>query len=476
MIKRITILLASLCICVSSFAQYNMTLFQMQEILQSNTLNPSIASNCKWNVGFPFLGSVSVAATMPISYNSLGAGKDYMDGNKILSSLKNNNMVSMNAGVNLFFVGYRSMNSYYQFSINERASFAASINKDPVELLLKGNAGYIGKTLEGQVGLSAVYYREYALSITHDFGNDTWFGVRARLLFGRIGIHAPNNKNTVSLYTDPATYGLEMNSDLLVRASLPGTPKFDSNGAVTGFDTDIQSKDFVFKSVNSGGAVDLGINSTHEDGWRISASILNIGLINWTKNTHEFKQNSTLNYSGPTSAITSWDDLGDTLKSVIKPTHKPEANYSQWLSPAVMFGASYLAHDNVRLGITGYAEYNAAGMPWAITATALTENVRGFHGALSYTVTNNSFINLGVGIGATFGAFTFHAVTDNIIAFVAPFSQKYGTLQFGMNFRFGCKSLAPKVKSNIPCPAYGDTNKKNKRALPCPSHKKFTAP
>jgi hypothetical protein len=80
------------------------------------------------------------------------------------------------------------------------------------------------------------------------------------------------------------------------------------------------------------------------------------------------------------------------------------------------------------------------------------------YGALSYTVTNNSFVNIGAGLGARLGAFNIHVITDNILAVFNTPSQRYATLQFGINFKFGCgedEGGKSKKYKSVPCPSFG---------------------
>ncbi|MDR2425396.1 MAG: DUF5723 family protein [Prevotellaceae bacterium] len=466
--KTLLLGLVSLAFSLVVSAQQNMTLYQMHDILQSNTLNPSVVSDCRWNVGFPVLGNVSVAASAPVSYNSLGAGKEFIDGPKVVSLLKDNNLISSNENIALIMLGYRTETMYLQFNINERVSLASAFAKPPFEILLLGNSQFAGQTVSGTFDFAAMHYREYALSAAFGLGENTWLGLRGKLMFGRIGALG---HNTISLTTDLSTYAMSVVSDFDSKVSMPGEVEINpASGTTKKFKHNLSVNHFVFNPSNIGGGLDLGFNTTLENGLKVSASILNLGMINWTKDVHEFTLNNTVNYSGSTN-INSWDDFIDTLKSIYRPYHANIDKYSQWLSPAVMAGANYPVHDYFRAGITGYGEFTPAGVPWAISALLLTQDVPYVQGALSYTVTNNSFVNIGLGAGLNLGVFNIHAMTDNIIGLFSPYSQKYATFQFGINFKFGCDGDfggdSKKYKS-IPCPSHGGGSAKSYRAVPCP--------
>lgn len=463
-----------MCLHISVFAQQNMTLYQMHEITQSNSLNPAVASDCKWNIGFPVLGNISVAAGLPIAYNDLGVGKEYIDGDKTAALFKSTNLLSSNISLNILTIGYRAGDTYYQFTMNEKVSAKISFSNDPIELALKGNAPYTGTVLDAGIALSLSAYSEYGLNIAHDFGNDLWLGARAKLLFGKIGAHSANN--ILSFYTDPETYALTLKSDLILNTSIPGVMEIDpSDETVSGFNHQLKVGHFIFNPINAGGAIDLGMHKTFESGWKFSASVLNIGMINWNKNTHQLYQKSTLNYTGPTPTINSWKDFTDTLKSVLNFKYNGNKSFSQWLTPEIMLGVSYPVVEYLRAGVTGYAGISSAGNPWAITATAFTDNTSNVYGALSYTVTNSSFVNIGVGLGFSLGAFNIHALTDNIIAVFSPVSQKYATVQFGINFKFGCGEENRKSNKyrSVPCPSFSHSVLNSSRgSIPCASGKR----
>jgi hypothetical protein len=418
------------------------------------------------------LGNISVAAGIPISYNDLGIGKEYIDGNQILSKIKKTNLISANISLNVLTIGYRSGDMYYQFTMNEKHSSKFSFSKDPIDLLLHGNGEYVGRKIEAKLALSVSQYREYGFNVAYDVGDNLWLGARAKLLFGRIGANSVNN--ILSLYTDPDAYALDVTSDLLINASIPGTMEIDpSDGTVTRFKPELQVKYFIFNPINIGGAIDFGVNKVFENGWKFSASLLNIGMINWNTNIHQLYHKSPIKYPNTisgTTGINGWSDFVDTIKSIANFHYTGGKTFSQWLTPEIMAGISYPVSDYVRLGVTGYAGISSVGIPWALTATALTDNTSNVFGSLSYTVTNSSFVNIGAGFGVRLGAFNLHAITDNLLALFNPASQRYGTVQFGINFKFGCgdgdSGKSSRYKS-IPCPAFGHSSRNAITSVPC---------
>ncbi|MDR0560637.1 MAG: DUF5723 family protein [Prevotellaceae bacterium] len=486
--KKILLGFLILGICRTVSAQQNMTLYQMHDILQSNSLNPAVASNCRLNIGFPLLSSISLAAGTPFSYNNLiNSGVSLsdqksdiakmtetdkaLDGQQMLSLMKNSNIISANGNVALIMVGYRMERAYIQFNINERFSTAVSFNKDPVDLFVSGNSKFAGQTVDGKMAVSGLHYREYALGAAFLMGETTWFGVRGRLLFGRLSVAG---NNSFSVYTDPVTYNMTVNTEINTHASIPGEVKYlPSSNAVNGFNSQLKGSHFIFNQSNLGGALDFGITTSSEDGLEFSASILNLGMVSWSKNTHLFSLKNSKTYSGYANGARTWKALKDTLISVFRPNHAYSEPYSQWLSPTLMAGGNYPINDYMKIGLTGYGEFNSAGVPWALSAILQTRDIPYVHGALSYTVTNNSFVNIGLGLGFEIGPFNIHAITDNIISLFDPFPYKYATLQFGINFKFGCSDSdsggygESKKFRSVPCPSHGGGGLRKFKSVPC---------
>jgi hypothetical protein len=466
---KILLTVLGLSLTVTAFSQQNMTLYQMRDILQSNSLNPSIVSECRWNIGVPFLGNISLAASSPIAYNSLGI--DQTEGNygeSIINALNDINLASANGSLNLLTVGYRNGDSYYQFTMNERGSFLASFNKEPLYVLFTQDEQFKDRTTVENISLSAMYYREYGFNYARALGENTWVGVRAKLLFGRLSAFGMNNSVSFRYVSDssPLGYHYDVTSNAFVRTSMPAEVEDVGTSGNIKFRRTLTAGHFIVNPTNVGGGIDLGFNTVLDNGLRLSASLLNLGMLSWSSNLHTFHQKANVTYSG--ASVHSWDEFRDSVKSVIKLEYEPGSNYTQWLSPEFIVGANYPVHDNIRVGLTAYTQIASVGLPWALTAVAMTDNLDKIYGALSYTVTNNSFVNIGIGAGTTIGPVNVHLMTDNLIAAFSYRSQKYATIQFGVNFTFGCdvdNSSSRKRYSSVPCPSFKRTASHG--AIPC---------
>ncbi|MDR1886512.1 MAG: hypothetical protein LBQ70_01230, partial [Prevotellaceae bacterium] len=86
------------------------------------------------------------------------------------------------------------------------------------------------------------------------------------------------------------------------------------------------------------------------------------------------------------------------------------------------------------------------------------------------------FVNIGAGLGISLGAFNIHAMTDNLLALFNPFPHTYVTVQFGINFKFGCGEGGggggkSKKFTSVPCPSFGHSPS-NSGSIPCASGKR----
>ena len=437
-----------LCCTLTGKAQQNVTLYQMHDIVHASSLNPSVAPQRGWIIGIPVLSNISLSARSSLSYNQLGIDGNSINKDKLLSNLQDNNTFSLNGSINVISIGYRNQKNFFQLSVNERFSTEFAISKAPLELLIKGNAGYGGQTVSGDFSINAYYYREYAFNFAREIDPTLWVGARAKLMFGRVGIKSTGN--SLSLYTDPGSHDLTVSSNILANVYLPGTVTRDASDKIDGFDADFGFDDAGFNASNVGLGLDLGATKVFElldRPLEVSASVLNLGYIGWNKNAHSFHQNGKMTLDGPYTSIDDIEVLTDTLRSFLDLDYANE-KYRQGLAPTIMAGANYSLNHFLNVGLTGMAEIRSASTPWAISATAFTRNLPVIDLGISYTISPNSYANIGYAMSLRLGGFNFYVVTDNILGAIKASNARYMSAQVGMNIQFGkrYKSLSALLK------------------------------
>lgn len=207
--------LMSFCIIPFSvlFSQQNNTFYLMHNVPQSNLLNPAVQIDCKWFVGIPALTSTQLNySNTAFSFNDiLGSGN--LDIDALNNNVHRADLLATELHLDLISIGYRYHEYYITFNIAEKVNVALTYPGDLVGMAWQGNAQFIGETANfNNLRTNTSYYREYAIGVSKVFDQYSTYGIRAKLLFGKMGIYS--GKSEMSLYTDPTTYDLQFEADI----------------------------------------------------------------------------------------------------------------------------------------------------------------------------------------------------------------------------------------------------------------------
>lgn len=204
-------------------------------------------------------------------------------------------------------------------------------------LASRGNAPFVGETLPIGPKIDVQAYNEFYLG-----GQVKWkrfsAGMRVKLLYGTASMYT--EKSEAALTTRPEHYGLELETDYLVRSS--GLFRYYSFDSLT-----FRTPGFTFENLfynNAGLGVDLGLTFEVNDHFTIAASALDLGSIRWDFFPREYKSKGTFVFEGLDLAESIGDTTGilieDTLLNVIQVSSGQKA-YSTSLPTRFLIAASY---------------------------------------------------------------------------------------------------------------------------------------
>ncbi len=439
----------SLCILfsIASKAQQDLTLFNFNDIPQSSYSNPANQFNGKFFIGLPVLSS---------SYYSLSnSGFKYsdfikkdgdslrLDFNSMISGLEEENFMSFNTKIDLISFGFKvGKKTQIMFNVTENINFRFNYTKDLVTFIHKGNLAFDDNTADFTgTAFSANYYREYGVSLAHQFSDKLRLGARLKYLYGLANLDT--KRSDLKLTTDTNTYALTATSDILINTS--GNTDFLSSSNLTGEDG------FLFGTGNRGFGVDLGINYELNGKLSFNASVLDLGFINWNANTTNYNIDKGRSYfdgieidafspQDDTTGTSSYDRLVDSLEVAFN-VQETNKSYTNPLVGRIYMGANYKFNEKLVFGGLIQSEFYKRNIKPSLTLSTNYKVSKWIGVAASYSMINRSFNNLGIGININPGPVQIYIVSDNILSGFRPQHAIHTQVRAGVNFIFGSDKM-----------------------------------
>jgi hypothetical protein len=444
----------------NSYGQFYNTIFWLQGIPQSSYSNPALMPQPRFYFGMPGVSSIYAGAG-----HSGFAIKDflrkdsmdalYWDEDNMLGKLKNTNLLDFDAHVELLAFGFRANRNYLNFNITENVSSRFAYPKDFMVLLLKGNDQFMQEDRLGDfagLGLDYMHYREFGMSFSREWTDRLTAGVRLKALQGLSNIWF--ERSEMSLLTNPETYGLLLDANLLVNVSspVPFSP-LDSLDSDFGFEPDYY--DYMANFKNLGGALDFGLTYKATERFTIALSATDIGFIRWKQDVENYAFDGTFEFEGIDlvdffgangNENSGFDQVLDSLKNVFDITETTMA-YRQMLPARFYASVAYDLGPRHKLGLLARGElYNGTMYP-SFTFSYNVKPIHAFSLALTYSVIHWNYANLGAGFNLNLGPMQFYFVSNNMFGAIQPHVIQSASAHFGLNWVFGYR---PKKEEVIP--------------------------
>ncbi len=439
-IQKIVFLLFSLSLMMIGNkvkAQYDLGIYSLRLVPQTNLSNPAFMPNYKYHFGFPALSSVYAGlGNSGARYNQIftKTGDSLsLDTKSILKNIKNGNNVNFRIANQWLNAGMRWRKFYFSLSASDIIDVNSFYSKSIVSLAIEGNAAHVGETIDAKpLELKALHYREYALGAAYDF-NDKWnFGIKAKLLFGKTGINS--EKSNLSLTTTNDYYYLNVKSDVLINTSVPGAKK-DSTAVGIG--------EYMFYGSNFGMGLDLGATFKLNSEWNFSASVLDLGYISYDRWLKSYSSKADFTYKG--IGFNQFDGLNEAqskallqhIRDSIVDLFQINESVNKFVVPLtakIYLGASYQLSEKETLGALVRVELFKGILRPSFTASYYRQLNSHFGVTANYSILNRSYFNLGLGFVANFEPLQVYFVTDNLYGIAFADQTRYANFHFGINF------------------------------------------
>lgn len=422
-------------------AQYDLGIYHMQLVPQTNLSNPAFMPDYQYHFGFPALSSVQGAiGTSGAKYNQMfeTTANDSLaiSPSTILKNVKDGNNINSRAIDQWLNFGMRWQKFYFSASISDITDVNAFYSKSLIEVAANGNADYVGESIDfSPLALKAIHYREYALGAAYDF-NEQWnFGAKVKVLFGKSAVHT--EKMDVSLLTTEDYYYINTKSNIIVNTSLPANKKDTTE--------DVSWGEYGFYGSNLGFGLDLGATFKMDDQWTFSASVLDLGYIQYDRWLKTYSSEADVSYRGidvnqfdgldEAEQEQMWTDIQDSIVDLFN-IEESVGKFKVPLTAKVYLAANYQLSTVDNVGALVRLEiFNGIVRP-SFTASYYRQLNSNFGVTANYSILNRSYFNLGVGVVANFEPIQVYFVTDNLYGVFAPDDVRYTNFHFGINFIF----------------------------------------
>jgi len=417
---------------------------------QTNALNPAVSYNRTLiilNPSFSF-SLANSSLTFHTLFNR-GVGEQdtllFWDFKKIEKKLRNSNSFYGDATLNLLFAGKLLQNGRYaSFQVSRKYNACLTYPRSFVNLRY-GNANLAlnkPRTIDlDNYAVDGSIYDEYAFGLSKTYNQKLSAGVHLKLLQGKMAVKT--TKFLASITTKEDFSQSVMKTDAEIKLSAP-VMKEKSSGSR--FEVDMtelreQTSFFYYSFRNFGAALDAGFTYQVDDRIDLSGSVNDLGFIRWGAKPQQLVSSGEYLFDGfyfSSQNIEDFDSKNyfkvytDTIQSVFLPRESDES-FGTWLNARTYLGISY--RYNPKFTFTGLLKstfYRDFLLVEATVGTVYHPRKRvAFSGSWSYS--NFSLYNFGVGAVYTGPGYQVFAVTDNINA-ITLLDVKGMNIAFGVNW------------------------------------------
>jgi len=308
--------------------QQALTLYNMDRIMQSQFVNPSIDVQNKFHLGgllIPVIGQIPPPLYFNYANNSfyynhifhMGEGTKadslVLDLPLFMNKLHKTNHLRFDTQLELINVGIKLENMFITVALTERFKYGVSLPYDIFEFTLNGNMPYMLESKPHDfsgLGVNVTHFREFAVGGSMKANDDITVGARMKILFGLANV--TTDFKEFSIYTDPEDYSLTAVTDMKIHSSLPVF--FDyTDFPLDSIHLDINEEswdDFVangemaaigkymtnFKNIGLG--FDLGASYKLNPEIEFFASVTDFGFISWNTNPQNFVSKGEYDFRG----------------------------------------------------------------------------------------------------------------------------------------------------------------------------------
>ena len=438
------------------FSQNKQVLYDFGELPQSLLLNPALENNHKLHVGIPLVSGFSTQiGSSGVVLTDLFAVDNQNINDKIsqaLNSLTSNDFMMINTQVELLNIGYRlNEKTYVSGGFYQEIDAIGYFPKDLLVLFSEGNDAFLNRSFSAsQIGYKLDVLGVLHAGITRKIDEKLTLGGRFKIYSSALNLESFNNTGTFT--TVQGTNNLYTHYISNVNLEERSAGFFDANDEIIEDPNTYLQRTFL--SGNLGIGFDVGITYHINKQLQFSASLIDLGFINYKKNVKNYKEEGSFVYEGFEYEFDSntnrdfWREINDRFNEEL-PTVENVDSYISWrptkMNMAIKYSfgekRSVICYDNNyqdfytdAVGAQLFSVFRPLTTNLALTAFYQKSFSKKVHAKVTYTIDDFSYSNIGAGMSMQLGNVNFYGMFDNILSYKNLSSANSVSLQLGINF------------------------------------------
>ena len=407
-----------LSITAKSLAQVEGTMPFMTSLPQVTYYNPAFKPAYKFSVGLPGSSIFAQYGNNGFTYNDFISKQGNLlvaDLNKLYNAMGDQNYINTNAQVDLFRMSLKvNPRLYITLNATAKGYNRLLVPREITGIFANGTEPYINNKATFSPKAEATEYLEYGLGAAYTINKKLTVGLKLKILRGLINATTEHAVYNLSLSD---TYAITATGDADLRTS--GIHNFNQPN----YSLENNWKDYVGSS-NSGLAFDVGGTYQVNDKLMIGLSLIDIGSITWKNDTYGYQHD-------PAKATYTWsginiqdllngnsnytNSLTDSLSKKFKFTEGVIGAYTTSLPGKIYLSGTYRLRQSVHISALAFAEIFRGRFLPGFSTSVNKEFGRRLSASISYTLSNNSFNNLGGGLSLNLPPIQIYIVSDNLL-------------------------------------------------------------
>lgn len=353
-IKTIVAVVVAISTSASVLAQHTRSAYFTDGYLYRYQMNPAIENERNF-IAMPALGNLNVGmngtlALDDIIYNVNGQTTTFLnpavDTREFLDAIGDNCKLGTDIKVGILAAGFKGFKGYNTIALNLRGNVQTHLPSSLLALMKEGVENKVYDISDFRAHADA--YVELALGHSHKINEQWRVGGAVKFLVGAGNIDADFEQAHLALGEDSWDVAVEGQLQSSIKGLAYEREVNDRTGHeyVSGFDID-------GAGINGFGvALDLGAQFKLNQDWKFSASVLDLGFINWSNNmlasTNGVQTFSTDKYSfnvddeALNSFDNEWDKMRDDLSMLYELNDMgDQGSRSKMLAATINLAAEY---------------------------------------------------------------------------------------------------------------------------------------